>query len=370
MLLILKQVDSPRTLADASRVCRTLQLEAERLLYREVYVGRVPHVRGLHRALTKASRRPSLIKIFRVNDNGRMTPVIPLVIELLLMLTRLEHLELDLLANHDKPAIYATVLRALAQCTFKLKSFDGWVTRDSEFAHFLRRQTCLESLYIQGLRTPAWKMPQDALPCLKYVQTYQELFAHSICAPHAITHLDLTLYGWDDPDLNGFLRVVRHQLISLKCKRSSLLVRTPIWSLMSNTINCGLMPNLRYFEVEDSSDASFLPCSDDGLMQTGRANVALETFVWSAWYNDRMYLYHDAYNKDAATSYNRLASVRPWARKILKSFSSLRRFFYVELEVEDSGLRTNFVKLFTLSSDDRLVEERKGSRDLPVWSDI
>ncbi|KAH9918670.1 uncharacterized protein B0H18DRAFT_1030329, partial [Fomitopsis serialis] len=263
ILLILKQVDSPRTLADASRVCRTLQLEAERLLYREVYVGRVPHVRGLHRALTKASRRASLVNVFKVNDNGRMTPVIPLVIEILLMLTKLEHLELNLLANHERPAIFTTVLRALAQCTFKLKSFEGWVTYDGDFVHFLRRQTALESLYIQGLSTPAWKIPQDALPCLKYVQTYQELFAHSICAPHAITHLDLTLYGWDERDLNEFLRVVRHQLISLKCKRSSLEVRTPVWSLLSNTINCGLMPNLRYLEVEDGNDASVcthFPC--------------------------------------------------------------------------------------------------------------
>ncbi|KAH9925483.1 uncharacterized protein B0H18DRAFT_1008670 [Fomitopsis serialis] len=72
---ILENVDSPRTLADASRVCRTLQLEAERLLYRKVYVGRVKHVRSLHQALTRSSRRASFVNEFEAHDNGRMTPV-------------------------------------------------------------------------------------------------------------------------------------------------------------------------------------------------------------------------------------------------------------------------------------------------------
>ncbi|KAH9925485.1 uncharacterized protein B0H18DRAFT_374585 [Fomitopsis serialis] len=207
---ILEDVDSPRTLANASRACRTLQLEAERLLYRKVYVGRVPHVRSLHRALTRSSRRASFVNEFEAHDNGRMTPVILLVMEILLMLTRLEHLKLNL---HTQ---------------------DSWLCN--------------------------WKMPHDALPRLKYVQTYHFFFVHTICAPHAITHLHLSFNEGENPALNEILRVVRHQLISFKCERASSMVRTPVWSLISDTLDCGLMPKLRYLEVEDISDVSVCIC--------------------------------------------------------------------------------------------------------------
>lgn len=103
-------------------------------------------------------------------------------------------------------------------------------------------------------------------------------------------------------------------------------------------------------------------------MQMDGANIALETLVWSALHNH--YLYGDADN-NAAISRSRLAFVRPWAKKVLTRFSSLRRFFYVEQNIGDGNTgRTIYVWLFTLSSDDGLVEEKKEARDLPVWSDI
>jgi len=89
--LILENVDSPRTLATASRACRTLQFEAERLLYRKIDVEHVRHVRGLHQALTKSSIRASFVNALRLHMRSGFSPVLPLVNDIFLSLTKLVH---------------------------------------------------------------------------------------------------------------------------------------------------------------------------------------------------------------------------------------------------------------------------------------
>ncbi|KAH9917254.1 uncharacterized protein B0H18DRAFT_1035249 [Fomitopsis serialis] len=374
ILLILENADSPRTLADASLACRTLQFEAERLLYREVDVGRVPHVRSLHQALTKSSRRASFITIFRAQDNRRFTPVVPLVNEILLMLPNLVHLGLKLHATFEDLALYNTVLRTLEQCTFKLKSFESWASEDSDYSLFLRQQTALQSLHFRGcdFTGPTWEIPPDVLPCLKEVVTSHKLFAGAIRTPYAITHLDLTLDSGYDRELNDIVRVVQHQLISLKCERHSSVQRQnplSVWPLILGIINSNPLPRLKYLEVQDHipslSGASFYQRPDDSVLHTGRPDIVLDTLVWSALYNDEI-------GDCPRTERSRLAGVRPWAKNILERYSSLRNFFYVDRCITDAtgGIRATCVMLFTLSSDDMLLEERKEAKDLPVWSAI
>jgi len=116
------------------------------------------------------------------------------------------------------------MLRTLAKCTFRLKSLDSWTVKDSDFVHFLRQQTGLESLHIQGIAAPDWEISQDALPHLKYVQTSQTFFVLSICGPHAITHLGLLVTESNDQMFAETFRVVRHQLVGLKCRRYNFML--------------------------------------------------------------------------------------------------------------------------------------------------
>ncbi|KAH9917267.1 uncharacterized protein B0H18DRAFT_41246 [Fomitopsis serialis] len=141
-------------------------------LYREVNLQHVSRVGSLHQALTNSSRRASLVSVFRMQANGTFAPVLPLVNEILLVLTNLAHLSITLCGQSQlhNPALYTTMLRTLARCTFKLTSLKSGVVRDRDFVHFLRQQTRLESLHIGG---SDWDIPQDALPNLKYVKTYQ-----------------------------------------------------------------------------------------------------------------------------------------------------------------------------------------------------
>jgi len=355
LLLILENVDSPRTLAAASCTCCTLQFEAERLLYREVDVERVRHVRSLHQALTTSSRRAPLVNALRIRMTGGLSPVFPLVNDILLFLTKLAHLEIKRYGYFGKS--YETVMRTLAKCTFRLKSLESWAVKDSDFDHFLRQQTGLQSLRIVESDSPDWGIPQDALPHLKYVQTFQTFFVQHIRGPHAITHLDLFMNGSDQMCTETF-RAVRHQLVSLKYRRHP---RRAVWPLISDIIDSRLIPNLRYLEIQDISDsgASFRPCSRGSLMHMGGPAIALDTLVYSAVYFTRV--------KDVPlTERGRLACVRPWAKELLQTNSNLRRFFFVD---RDRRIQETCVMLFTLSSDDKLLEERNEESDLPVWSD-
>lgn len=272
-MFILENVDSPRTLAATSRACRTLQFEAERLLYREVDVEHVQHVCSLHQALTKSSRRASFVKALRLHLDSGFGPVLPLVNDILLSLTKLTHLELrDYGALGER---YDTMLRTLAKCTFRLKSLDSWRVEDSDFVHFLRQQTGLESLHIDGLDAPDWEIPEDALPHLKYVQTFQMFFVLSISGPHAITHLDLLVTESSDQMFAETFRVVRHQLVSLKCRRYTFIrLRGSFWSVILDLLNCGPMPNLKHLEILD--DAS---TSDDSVRIHFAKSLVFSTYI-------------------------------------------------------------------------------------------
>ena len=61
----------------------------------------------------------------------------------------------------------------------------------------------------------------------------------------------------------------------------------------------------------------------------------------------------------------RRAYLRLWATEFLKKNSAVERFFHVDRTPTNALCAT----LFTLSSDNRLVEEMKDVRDVPVWTD-
>ncbi|TFY61668.1 hypothetical protein EVJ58_g4363 [Rhodofomes roseus] len=342
ILLILAQIDSPRTLADASRVCKTLQPEIERLLYREVRVARVPQVRSLHLALTRAPGRASFVRDFLIHDNGRFANIVPLLNEVLPMFTDLEHLDHNLHTCFADAPLYKTILRTLSDCPFKLRVLECFVNNDRELIQFLRRQADVEFFSARPLSfdLPEWELPEDVLPRLKYLQTDYDFFLDVIPAPRMITHLSLCCFPTDlqDSKLDAVLRILEHQLISLRCNRT--------------------MPNLKFLEVNDVMAGAFLPCT----MNAPRSNVALDTLVWSASWLVGV-------RRDEGSQIVRpahLGHVRPWVKTVLSGCRSLQRFFYVERCDQE----TPTVTLFTLSAGSELVEVQKAEKDVPIWSDI
>ncbi|KAH9838718.1 uncharacterized protein C8Q71DRAFT_543228 [Rhodofomes roseus] len=337
-------------------------MESERLLYREVSVKRVPHIRSLHRALVNSPRRSSLVNIFRAIDNGFFDSVLPLLKEILLAFTQLEHLELTLNLPSQFPEGIDTIL---AQCTFELKSFASHAFYNKNVLTFLERQSRLETLRTTGYPPPDWSIPSDTLPRLKYVEAYSQFFVHAIRAPHAITHLDLSLFYGDPMEFGKILRVVRHQLISLKYNLH-FGPHPPVWLLTDNIMNGVSMPNLRYLEIKDDGmrNPGNLEYTDDNLAHMERPNTALDTLVWSARFMSQ-------HNFGPPTPQSRLAFVRSRAKQLLEIYGVLRRFFYVERIVGDrQHTQETCVVLFKLGSDGRFMEETTEVNGLPVWSDI
>lgn len=254
LLLILKEVDSLATLVRASRVCRTFQNEAERLLYREVTVHRVPHVRSLHWTLTKAPRRTSLVHNFHIVDDGGMSMVSDLLNAILLKLNNLKHLVLDLTSCFDRPKLNCIMLRTLRDCAFRLESYSGYMGSDRALIGFLERQPGIESLSTQDavLDLPDWRFSQDVLPRLKVLQTDCEFFLRVIRGPRMITHLDLSCWPMDEHEVGAILQIVGGQLVSFKYDRDS----SPAWPPFpvgqpSHALRGGAAPRLKFLEVGD-----------------------------------------------------------------------------------------------------------------------
>ncbi|KAH9917256.1 uncharacterized protein B0H18DRAFT_1123709 [Fomitopsis serialis] len=293
-----------------------------------------------------------------MDDNGRFAHIIPLLNEILPMLTNLEHLDHNLHACIGDPPLYATLLSTLSECSFKLKKLQCFVNYDGQLLQFLRRQADLEFFNVRALsfELPDWEMPQDVLPRLKYLQTDYDFFLNVIPAPRMITHLSLCCFPTDvrDSKLDAVLQILQHQLVSLRCNRYTDR-RFPIWP-PSDVLAHKTMPTLRFLEVNETVAGIFLPSSRNSV----GPNIALNTLVWSACWRPEPH--RDVTLLDRL---NRLDNVRHWAQKVLCECHSLCRFFYVERNTDQAP----FVILFTLSANSELEEEEKGEKDLPLWSD-
>ncbi|KAH9917255.1 uncharacterized protein B0H18DRAFT_1035254 [Fomitopsis serialis] len=254
--LILKQVDSLRTLVIASSVCRAFQHEAECLLYRTVHVCQVPQIRSLHHALTQFPMRASFVHTFELEGEWlELQGVVPHLSRILLLLTHLDVLKLSSTAFFTDWDFCVAMLSTLAKCPFRLRLFTSRVFYSPELLRFLGQQTGLESLHVADLSYYVYSddgaISPTILPNVKYLRTDHTFFLRTITTAHAITHLDLNLTDRDHQPLDAVLKILEHQLISLKCNLFSFHLRRPAGCILSDLINQRPMPNLRYLEVKD-----------------------------------------------------------------------------------------------------------------------
>ena len=122
---VLQFFDAHSTLIAASRACRSLQHEADRILYREVTLHRISHLRSLRRALNRVQRRARLIEIVKIDDYGSLADRTAEINKVLPMLTSLRHLKLKLGLFGIRASRYLDVLRTLSKCAFSLETFEG-----------------------------------------------------------------------------------------------------------------------------------------------------------------------------------------------------------------------------------------------------
>ncbi|TFY56033.1 hypothetical protein EVJ58_g7878 [Rhodofomes roseus] len=291
ILLIYEHIHSQHWLAVASRICRALQHEFERLLYRNVFVRRLPEAVCLYYTLTESPIRADFVHSLEIVDQGQLEPAMPQINEMLLLLKNLKTLTLYM-PSHN-PALYSTLIRTASTCTFHLKTLECHDSADEEFVHFLRRQTDLVSLRVKvGPSSPSpnsgCTIPPDALPRLTHLQCYNTFLLRGIGSPSALTHLWLTLHDEDVPYLGMALGAVRQQLISL--------------------------------------------------------------------------------NKVLRSSHGRVAYTRPWAEAFLGTYSTQRRFYYVDENRDDPDAA--FAVRFTISVDGGVSEDKMDVLDVPNWDEV
>ncbi|KAH9838728.1 uncharacterized protein C8Q71DRAFT_752654 [Rhodofomes roseus] len=364
ILLIYEHIHSQHWLAVASRICRALQHEFERLLYRNVFVRRLPEAVCLYYTLTESPIRADFVHSLEIVDQGQLEPAMPQINEMLLLLKNLKTLTLYM-PSHN-PALYSTLIRTASTCTFHLKTLECHDSADEEFVHFLRRQTDLVSLRVKvGPSSPSpnsgCTIPPDALPRLTHLQCYNTFLLRGIGSPSALTHLWLTLHDEDVPYLGMALGAVRQQLISLKCVLYCLDL--PVWPLISGIIRGGPIPRLKYLEIDDGYTSVYRP-SPDVDIRSDESNVTLQTLVWRA----KSRPYDLPRSKVLRSSHGRVAYTRPWAEAFLGTYSTQRRFYYVDENRDDPDAA--FAVRYTKSVDGGVSEDKMDVLDVPNWDDV
>lgn len=263
---ILRFVDSRSTLVVASRVCRSLQDEAERVLYREVTLHRLPQLRSLlQRALKRVRPRAQFIQRLNIDDHGGLAGRAADIKEVLRMLTNLRHLTLHLGALWTKANQYRNVLRILSRCAFSLESFEGDYCPGDNIIAFFRRHQDIVALKID---TPEYvdehgradfefephlddfEVPSTVLPRLRRLYTSPYLARSAFCAPRAVTHLDLGSKPVGEDELHEVLSTFRDLLVKLKYARSPPYIGEAVRSPL-RALHLISMPNLEHLDVDD-----------------------------------------------------------------------------------------------------------------------
>ena len=275
LLLILDAVDSKSTLLAWCCLCHGCHDEGERRLYRDVTLSSVLHVRTFLRALKKAPRRALLVRSLSVLDKGHLHAVDSSLNEIFLKLSNLKHLLLEL--SYDRPALYDSVLSTLNMCSFTLNSFEpGRVDGTDDLFTFLTRQSAITylNLILYDLEDETeGVLPQDALPCLKYLGTEHSFFMRQFHNPRLITHLSITELTNMGPGLQEVLDIVGDQLVSLKCRHIFSGYEGPLVNPPTVPFRVAALPRLRYLRVEELINNRVRRFLDSCKAATSRADI-------------------------------------------------------------------------------------------------
>lgn len=163
--LILAQV-VPSDLATITRISRTMQLEAERVLYRSVHLPAISRLKKFCRSLAspvhERSRRASHVRQlgFRSITEGSMEPdIIPLLKNTLIALQNLVILDFPLSGHYSS---------CFSGCRFSLQKFTTDLSFDITLSRFLRSQT--EMKFISLVERPIQQLVTGILPNLETLE--------------------------------------------------------------------------------------------------------------------------------------------------------------------------------------------------------
>jgi len=222
------------------------------------------------------------------------------------------------------------------ECKFALQCFKTNLDPIPEFSDFYALQPGIVNLSVIALPT----LRGDILPSLKTLSTrmaWMSVFEHA----RNITHLDI---GIEDSDaLDQVLRVLGHQLISLKLERH--------WQIGQSSAPPTTMflkieaPKLKFLEVGDHEE-SMGPTRGaiDMANMDSLETMAVETFIWVPGWLDRNYVAFVG----GVPYEDRLRHVRRFAARVLEVWPKLREFVY-------ASEQSNYVSC-TLDKDGNLVE--------------
>lgn len=224
LMLIMHEVDSKPTMLACCRLCHTLKDEAEKVLYCNITLFLASQVRRLLQALNRIPRRASFVRYLSVQDRDcghtGIVSAISTVNEIIPRFSKLEHLVLEAAAWTRNPGLFDSVLSTLNTCDFALVSFEPRCIKfaQRELLTFLSRQPTITflNLHFLGYNPARVAFPHGALPRLKYLDTTVDCFMTTLRAPRSITHLSLNRLNILMKDLKRVLRIVGHQLVSLK----------------------------------------------------------------------------------------------------------------------------------------------------------
>ncbi|EPS94516.1 hypothetical protein FOMPIDRAFT_1043901 [Fomitopsis schrenkii] len=367
LLLILHATDSKSTLLAWCCLCHSLHDEAEQRLYRDLAASRSSHILKLSRALEKAPRRAAFVRSLCVRDwhNGNINSAIPTLNDMLHKLSNLAHLVLDMSASYQNFALYHTVLAAVQTCNFALESFEPrCVNNDPTLLLVLALQPNITSLraFVASEDPPPALLPQDTLPRLKYLDTDYYFFQAVIRAPRLITHLSISGLPGMENGLQAVLRVVGHQLVSLKYEMAFRgngggPVNPPTIAFKFATL-----PRLRFLEVwdimEEGFQSIFVP-EGDAFAHVARPNIVLETLVWRlVWCKNGM---------SSTKRAKRVDYVREVAKPLLEACPSLRQMFYTE----SSSMIGNVGGMrIAQSANGGLHVQYMAEAELPNWKEV
>jgi hypothetical protein len=191
---ILTEVDFSRDLCAASRACRSLQYEAERLLYRSFEIHEISETVQLCKRVCESPRIGSYVSSLQVNitlDEGYVSSsaVLRVLARSLERMVNLRDLDVDF-ASTEKSC--AGLFR---NCTFRLYSFTSSFAIDEHLLSFYSSQYSIEDIGIfsKTLQPDDIQIPPQILPKLHVITANKEASVLSLQLLHGwpVTHLDI-----------------------------------------------------------------------------------------------------------------------------------------------------------------------------------
>ncbi|CCL99921.1 uncharacterized protein FIBRA_01946 [Fibroporia radiculosa] len=320
--MVFRELEKYSDLANASRLCRILQAEAESVLYREVVLERVPHVRRFARALASNPHRANAVRVLYMFDNGHFKNVPDIINRILESVKNLKHLQIYVHFDQEE-SLLSDLHEQLKKCTFELQRFGSNLDFLPDLFEFLAGQPGIERL---SSKPGSWceskaEMPAEFLPRLKILSanmTAMPVFVHA----RNVTHLDIFLSDQDTVD--RALRIFGDQLVSLKLTR--------LVELRSQAFPIDLFRNVvapvRYLEIADLTlmVPYVAPSQTIDYSYINQPGVKLQRFIWMP---DWVHPHHT--DSPFMTIEERQAAARRFAQGILEACKdSIQEFIYLQ----------------------------------------